>query len=596
MPLALSFAVALPLTGALGTVHTRRMALSRGFSSLAVFVAVAALLDPAHPAAAKSYTADRFDITARLLPDRSLTVEERIVFRFDGGDYTYVFREIPRGGTDGIFDVEGEMDGVPFRAGMGPGTIERKEGRSLRVTWHFRPVRGTHAFTLRYRLAGVATRNGDEDRLAWHVLPGEHAYRIGAASATVELPAGSRFARQPRLKPSSAEIRVERAADGAGAGRLVIGARNLGENGSMTLDVRLARGALAGEGPLWQREAFERSRRGPWLLLVGGTVILLGLGWLAAFRSAWRRPDHDTTVPRPPQTTPPDPLLPIAIAARLAGRSGHGPHFVAAMVDLAARGVIAIEDASGERRFGGRQFLARLAHRPPGLRPHEAAWLDLAFGPGAPRGTEVSLASVHRRFANARNGFRRAVQEDMRALGLIDPERVAARQLLVRTGMVALAVALAGGGVAILLARTFGAWAIVIPVSSGIVAASCGIAAANFSILTRQGARLAEGWQSYFAELRRMAKDTRAERTVVVHADWLPYAVAAAVGAAWVRRLVAIPGQYAPPAWFRAATAPAEDHGAAFVAFVGTHASSSHAAGGGGGGGGAAGGGASGAG
>ena len=133
------------------------------------------------PVAAKSYSADRFDVTARLLSDRSLTIEERITFRFEGGDYTYVFREIPQDRTDGVRDLQAEMDGVPFRTGAGPGSIELKQGRSVRVTWRFAPTSGRHTFTLRYRLAGVITQEAEENVLAWRVLPRTHEYRIGQA-------------------------------------------------------------------------------------------------------------------------------------------------------------------------------------------------------------------------------------------------------------------------------------------------------------------------------------------------------------------------------------------------------------------------------
>jgi hypothetical protein len=128
----------------------------------------------AAPGAARSYSADRFDVTARLLTDRSLSVEERIVFRFEGGDYSYVFREIPQDRTDGVRDVDAAMDGLPFLVGDGQGSIEVKGGRSVRVTWRFAPTSGTHVFTLRYRMAGVLTLDGAENVLAWRVFPHKH--------------------------------------------------------------------------------------------------------------------------------------------------------------------------------------------------------------------------------------------------------------------------------------------------------------------------------------------------------------------------------------------------------------------------------------
>ena len=566
--------------------------LTRSSPLTALLVAVL-LAGCAGTAAAKSYTADRFDVNARLLPDRSLSVEERIVFRFEGGDYTYVFREIRQDRTDGVRDVAADMDGAPFRVGPGAGSIEVKQGRAVRVTWHFPPTSGTHTFTLRYRLAGVVVQEDAESVLAWHVLPREHAYRIGEARALLELPPGVRFTSQPSVEPASAELRVEYAADRQVAERLIIGVPGLGHDASMTLRLRVAAGPFTSDGPVWQREAFERSRRGPWLLIVAGTVLVLGLGWLSAFWSAWGRSTDGPRNARARQATPPDPLMPIAVAARLGGGAAHGPHAVATMVDLAARGVITIDEAPGGRRVG-RRFVARLAQEPAGLRPHETAWLDTAFGAGTPRDSEVPLARVQRRFTHVRNAFRRALQEEMRHLGLLDPERIAARRMLVRGAMVALVLALAGSGVAVVLASRFGAWVMVIPVSLAVVAAAFGIAAGSFSTLTRTGERLADQWKAYFAEVRRIAKDKRADDPMP--AEWLPYAVAAAVGAAWVRKLAGTPGRYVPPAWFRAASG-GDDHSAVFAAFLGTHdASSGAGVTAGAGGGAAAGGGSSGAG
>ena len=197
------------------TAHTSHVTRPGRVRSLLTFVfAAVSLAAFAVPVAAKSYSADRFDVTARLLPDRSLTVEERLVFRFEGGDYTYVFREIPKNRTDGVRDVEAGMDGVPFRVGDGPGSIELKEGRSVRVTWRFAPTSGIHIFTLRYRMAGVLTLDGVENVLAWQVLPGKHEYRIGYARAVVQLPPGVRLVGPPTVRPAEAEVSVRYAPDG----------------------------------------------------------------------------------------------------------------------------------------------------------------------------------------------------------------------------------------------------------------------------------------------------------------------------------------------------------------------------------------------
>ena len=75
----------------------------------------------AQPAAAKSYSADRFDAVVRVLPDGSLDVTETVVFRFMDGTFKEVFREVPARRTDGVEVVRAEMDGQTMPFGTEPG-------------------------------------------------------------------------------------------------------------------------------------------------------------------------------------------------------------------------------------------------------------------------------------------------------------------------------------------------------------------------------------------------------------------------------------------------------------------------------------------
>src|SRR5262245_4138034 len=75
-------------------------------------------------AVAKSYSADRFDSTVRVLPDGTLDVTETVVFRFEDGTFREVFREIPTRRTDGIEIVRAEMQGEPLPFGTEAGTAE----------------------------------------------------------------------------------------------------------------------------------------------------------------------------------------------------------------------------------------------------------------------------------------------------------------------------------------------------------------------------------------------------------------------------------------------------------------------------------------
>ncbi|RPJ39636.1 MAG: DUF2207 domain-containing protein, partial [Chloroflexi bacterium] len=45
--------------------------------------------------AAKDYSAEQYDVVVQVQTDGSLLVTETIRFRFEGGPFTYVFRELP---------------------------------------------------------------------------------------------------------------------------------------------------------------------------------------------------------------------------------------------------------------------------------------------------------------------------------------------------------------------------------------------------------------------------------------------------------------------------------------------------------------------
>jgi hypothetical protein len=104
----------------------------------------------ASPADAKSYSAERFDSHIRVLTGGAIEVTETVVFRFEDGSLTYVFREIPRRRTDSVDVLRATMDGREFPIGDQPGQVEVERGSRLRVRGHFAaPVSDSiHTFTL----------------------------------------------------------------------------------------------------------------------------------------------------------------------------------------------------------------------------------------------------------------------------------------------------------------------------------------------------------------------------------------------------------------------------------------------------------------
>lgn len=87
----------------------------------------------------KHYSADRFDVEVTVLPDGSARVAETVTLNFQGGPFTYAFREIPTRRADGITDFALTEDGRAYPPGAGEGQLEiRKRGDEWRLRGRFR--------------------------------------------------------------------------------------------------------------------------------------------------------------------------------------------------------------------------------------------------------------------------------------------------------------------------------------------------------------------------------------------------------------------------------------------------------------------------
>src|SRR5215207_7330161 len=143
----------------------------------------------AAPAHASSYTAERFDSRIEVLAGGSLRVTETILFRFESGTFTKVFRTIPSRNSDGIELISATMDGVDLPVGEGSSHVTRRRQNGLRIEWHFPPVGpSTHTFVLSYVIAGVARKAGAGDAIGWIALPKEHDYRVESSTIEMILP------------------------------------------------------------------------------------------------------------------------------------------------------------------------------------------------------------------------------------------------------------------------------------------------------------------------------------------------------------------------------------------------------------------------
>lgn len=544
---------------------------------------VLSMLWPGMAQAGKRHDADRFDVQIQLRDDGTTQVTETVVFRFAGGTFTYVRRELPLGRTDGIEVVAAGMDATALRpGGEGETRLEtsRRDNR-LRVVWRFPATQGLHTFSLTYVVAGLVEARGTEDVLAWAALPRDHDYRIGRSRVTLEWPQAARV-----LSVAAGGRPVERT-DNAASLEL----QNLGRNESVTVRATFEAGSAAPRRPEWQERAVRRREAAPsWATLAAMLLVVVsGFFWVAWARSP--RPSgteaFDTDEPRPPSEIPP------ALAGALASRGG-GPstaHLVGAVIDMARRGLLRIEERP-PARWGSRTFVvhreeAGKARQP--LRPHEHVLLERLFTRKGRLENEVEMRSVPGRLASASRDVTRSVRQELTAAGLLDPDRLGSRRRMMTAAALVLAAAIVAAALAIPFADMYAGWPFLAALALGASSVVGFVLAASLHAQTDQGVRQGERWRRFAAHLHRAGRKNSA--ATGLSADVLAYATAFGAASGYVKALQRLGAPL--PAWFHAASAATDQQHAAFVALMATTAASGSSSTTAGGGGGAAGGGSS---
>jgi hypothetical protein len=534
------------------------------------------------PAAAKGYSAERFDARIRLLQGGDLEVVETVVFRFEGGPFTHVFREIPTRRTDGVEILSAEMDGRPLTFGSESGQVDVEHQSKVRVRWNFAPRSdATHTFVLTYLVRGVVQKAAGGDLLEWIALPSHHAYRISTSEVTIDAPA------QPYASPEIETRRVSHAQVEPDGRRVRIVARGIGKDGWLKARIRFADSAILAQAPRWQQRTAAASALAPRWATAAATVFLAGLVLMFALYQRYDSPARDghttSAIAGPPDQSRP------AIAGAIASNGRVSmEHAMAALFSLADRGAVTITEEP--RRWGQRQFTLHRRRTDVPQAPEEAALLELAFRSKEGNEASAPLNTARSRIQKRIREFQKPVLQELRALDLVDEDRsrVRSRFLVLSTGLLIVAVALAAP--AAYLSRDYGGWPFLVAASVAAVAIVGFIFYGALTPLSNEGVRRAEGWRAFQAHLRDVARD-RAHAARESPSQLLPFAVALGLAGAWAKYVKHHP--HGVPTWFQALAAGSDEGG--FPAFIAA-GGASHGSGGGAGTGGAAGGGGSGAG
>ena len=501
--------------------------------TLRLTVGIAVLLVSVPFSFSKSYQASRFDVALGIGAGGDLMVTETVDFQFEGGPFTFVFREIPLKESDGLDRFQGFMDGDELRVGAGemPGLELLQKGNSVRVIWHFQPTSdASHTFVIKYWARGAVRREDGQDLLLWKAIRGDHDYRIESAGITVSYPPGAKLAGQPGANRRMT-VRTSGEAIAYDAGRLT-------NDQGFTVSVPFVQGSILTRPPLWQ-QAEERRKTELWsavkiAMAVEGPLFLIGILLIVRLRSG-------NTVPRavgPTVVTSPPDDLPPALVGVVRGSWSDWRVALATLIDLGQRGFLEIE-AQPKRWWAGREFKLRRKSDAAALSQLEQVLLCLVFGTTQPYAPEVPIRKAQRQVWRRWGEFKRAVREDAQAAGLLDADRESTRRKWIAAGLTMMFLTLTGVAASLLATVPQGRLTpIVVTVAVGLGIFTLGLMVlalgSTSTRLTEAALGRKQAWDAFRKHLKELVS-----RKGQLHPDslasFLPYAVVLGLGSQWAK-------------------------------------------------------------
>jgi hypothetical protein len=234
---------------------------------------------------------------------------------------------------------------------------------------------------------------------------------------------------------------------------------------------------------------------------------------------------------------------------------------MATMFALADRGAITITEEPP--RWGSRSFTLHRGRTSAATDAEETALLNLAFRKKGRDEQSAPLSQARTQIAGRFRDFKKIVQDELRALGLLDQDRMQVRSRYLRLAVATLILGLLLIIPAALLTRQYSGWPFLVPTAVGVVSLLSFISYGALTPLSNEGVRRAERWRAYQKFLKEVARE-RVHLAAETPARLLPFAIALGLAGAWSKYLKHHPASVPP--WFRALTTTGDER--AFSAFV----------------------------
>lgn len=454
--------------GRLATVSAllwRRLRAAAVLPAVLLLLALAMWPAIASAQAAGSVRALRFDVDLAVQSGGDVLVRETQQIAFQGGPFHHGYRRIPLARLDGIRDVQVSEPGQAYQPGsaaaQAPSTFALSGPTSggsgnLVIDWWFPPTaNATRTFVITYRAVGAVRYYPGGDQLRWQAIPPDLGYPVAQASVRLTLPAevpsgGWKVAAYP-------ERYTSRGGESAAGTTASWQAANIPSGQGYEIRAQWPHGLVPGNPPSWQAAADAIDQRNenlrPVLMLAFGAAgVLIPLFAALGMLLVWYSRGRDPAIgPVPAELDEPPSDLPPGLAGTLVDGHADVHDVIATVVDLAARGIIAIREVQDPALLGSsRDFELELLkpealqpRSPLELRPYERAILQSFFA----RANPVRLSQLGDWFRVTIPFIQRALHREVAVAGLFDgnPEDVQHRYAVLGTSLIVLGFVLAGG-------------------------------------------------------------------------------------------------------------------------------------------------------
>jgi hypothetical protein len=527
-------------------------------------VLLGALLLALPVGAAKSYRAETFDMDVTVLDDGTLEVTETIRFVFEGGPFTYVFRELPTQFSDAVVVTEALMDGAVLPEGAEAGEVEIEADGPINVTWHFAPTSdSSHTFTLRYRVEGTLYREAGGDVLEWQCLPNEHDYPIESASCRIDYPTGVSLLEEPRVTEGEAEVEV-------GDSAVTFSRSEVEPDGTFVVRLRFPEGSLLDALPQWQQREREVASYAPYFIGAAAALLVLGIAGVFLY---WRRYHRSRPEPAPSvrlHELPADRAPAVAGVLYQRGDMDSPWNYVlATLFDLGRRGLITIEEIEAQSFWRKKDFVLH-RHASPSdaqLRPHERGLLEALFRSKEGLQESLKLSDLENSAYSKANDFKKALKEELVAGGLFSARQRRGSNTLVWGGLALMILSLVLAiALTLIFVEQIGAWLMLIGGSLFVVGLAALIFGSTLSRLDDDYLKEAESWRRFGKYLKDVARGREMNFDRGLFERYLPYVAGFGFLQEWAKHFEK-EEQVPVPDWFRP-LAGATDTSYAFIAML----------------------------